>query len=248
MRKLPRILVVEDEPSIAELIAVNRPLAASRHLVFDGAAAQRGGRGVADVILLDWMPGESGAVLARWRRTNAPRPSSSLLTARSDRRQGAGPGRRYDDYIANLSPRRSCSRIARCCAAARRIVNDSVQVSELTLGAATYRVSFRGRELKVGPTEFRLLHYLMSAELCTPWYAARQGLGDHVFIERTVDVHVKRLRESLGEASTMIETVRGAGYRLTAMSGPARRPARRSRRHEPARPPARARTTAPARP
>jgi two-component system phosphate regulon response regulator PhoB len=81
-------------------------------------------------------------------------------------------------------------------------------------------VSFRGRELKVGPTEFKLLHYLMNhAERV---HSRSQLLdkvwGDHVFIEeRTVDVHVKRLREALGaNAGQMIETVRGAGYRLTA--------------------------------
>jgi two-component system, OmpR family, phosphate regulon response regulator PhoB len=91
----------------------------------------------------------------------------------------------------------------------------------LVLDAATHRISFQNRELKLGPTEFKLLHYLMkhaervhsrSALLDKVW-------GDHVFIEeRTVDVHVKRLREALGAAGTMVETVRGAGYRLTAMA------------------------------
>jgi two-component system phosphate regulon response regulator PhoB len=102
-------------------------------------------------------------------------------------------------------------------------IKDSVQVGELTLDAGTYRVSFRSQELKIGPTEFKLLHYLMkhaervhsrSTLLDKVW-------GDHVFIEeRTVDVHVKRLRESLGEASCMVETVRGAGYRLTVQGKP----------------------------
>jgi two-component system phosphate regulon response regulator PhoB len=83
-------------------------------------------------------------------------------------------------------------------------------------------VSFRSRELRLGPTEFKLLHFFMkhaervhsrSALLDRVW-------GDHVFIEeRTVDVHVKRLREALGEAGAMVETVRGAGYRLTANPG-----------------------------
>ena len=96
------------------------------------------------------------------------------------------------------------------------------------LDAATHRIAFDGQELKLGPTEFKLLHYLMkhaervhsrSSLLDKVW-------GDHVFIEeRTVDVHVKRLREALGAAGTMVETVRGAGYRLTAMTPAVVRPA-----------------------
>jgi two-component system phosphate regulon response regulator PhoB len=89
----------------------------------------------------------------------------------------------------------------------------------LTLDGAAHRVSWNGRPLKIGPTEFKLLHFLMKHP---ERVHSRQQLldrvwGDHVFLEeRTVDVHVKRLRESLGDAGSMIETVRGAGYRLTA--------------------------------
>jgi two-component system phosphate regulon response regulator PhoB len=96
---------------------------------------------------------------------------------------------------------------------------EAVAVGELSLDAAACRVCHRGRELTLGPTEFRLLHYLMkhpdrvysrAALLDKVW-------GDHVFIEeRTVDVHIKRLRAALGEAGEMIETVRGAGYRLVS--------------------------------
>jgi two-component system phosphate regulon response regulator PhoB len=94
-------------------------------------------------------------------------------------------------------------------------------VGDLTLDAATHRVTLKGQELKIGPTEFKLLHYLMKH----PERVHSRGTlldriwGDHVFIEeRTVDVHVKRLREGLGAAGSMIETVRGAGYRLSAMA------------------------------
>ena len=86
------------------------------------------------------------------------------------------------------------------------------------LVTATYRVSFRGRELKVGPTEFKLLHYLMkhAERVHTRGTLLDKVWGDHVFIEeRTVDVHVKRLREALGEGGALVETVRGAGYRIT---------------------------------
>ena len=96
---------------------------------------------------------------------------------------------------------------------------------ELALDAATYRVSFRGNEHKVGPTEFKLLHYLMkhAERVHTRGTLLDKIWGDHVFIEeRTVDVHVKRLRESLGEAASMVETVRGAGYRLTGLNNTGR--------------------------
>jgi two-component system phosphate regulon response regulator PhoB len=149
-----------------------------------------------------------------------------MLTARSDESdkiQGLDAG--ADDYITK--PFSTQEMLARIRALMRRrapeTIKDSVQVGELTLDAGTYRVSFRSQELKIGPTEFKLLHYLMkhaervhsrSTLLDKVW-------GDHVFIEeRTVDVHVKRLRESLGEASCMVETVRGAGYRLTVQGKP----------------------------
>jgi two-component system phosphate regulon response regulator PhoB len=231
MRKLPRVLVVEDEPSIAELIAVNlRHNGFSPTVVYDGAAAQREVDAVLpDLILLDWMlPGESGASLARqWRKNDRTKTVPIImLTARSDESdkiQGLDAG--ADDYITK--PFSTQEMLARIRSLMRRrapeTIKDSVQVGELTLDAGTYRVSFRSQELKIGPTEFKLLHYLMkhaervhsrSTLLDKVW-------GDHVFIEeRTVDVHVKRLRESLGEASCMVETVRGAGYRLTVQGKP----------------------------
>lgn len=231
MRKLPRVLVVEDEPSIAELIAVNlRHNGFAPTVVYDGAAAQREVDAVLpDLILLDWMlPGESGASLARqWRKSDRTKTVPIImLTARSDESdkiQGLDAG--ADDYITK--PFSTQELLARIRALMRRrapeTIKDSVQVAELSLDAGTYRVTFRTRELKIGPTEFKLLHYLMkhaervhsrSTLLDKVW-------GDHVFIEeRTVDVHVKRLRESLGEAGSMVETVRGAGYRLTAQGKP----------------------------
>ena len=231
MRKLPRVLVVEDEPSIAELIAVNlRHNGFAPTVVYDGSAAQREVDAVLpDLILLDWMlPGESGASLARqWRKNDRTKSVPIImLTARSDESdkiQGLDAG--ADDYITK--PFSSQEMLARIRALMRRrapeTIKDSVQVGELILDASTYRVSFQSHELKIGPTEFKLLHYLMkhaervhsrSTLLDKVW-------GDHVFIEeRTVDVHVKRLRESLGDASCMVETVRGAGYRLTVQGKP----------------------------
>ncbi len=227
MRNLPAVLIVEDEPAIAELIAVNlrhngfRPLWA-----MDSLTAQRELDAVLpDAILLDWMlPGESGLSLAkRWRADSRTKSVPIImLTARGDemdRVTGLDAG--ADDYIAK--PFSTKELLARLRAVLRRRSPDRatsvVSVGGLSLDPATYRVSFNEQLLKLGPTEFKLLHYLMShAERV---HSRSQMLdkvwGDHVFIEeRTVDVHVKRLREALGPAGTLVETVRGAGYRLTA--------------------------------
>ncbi len=228
MRKLPRILVVEDEPAIAELIAVNlKHNGFAPTLVFDGEAARREvDAELPDIILLDWMlPGESGASLARsWRQHERTKLVPILmLTARSDESdkvQGLDAG--ADDYITK--PFSTKELLARIRAVLRRrspeTVDDVVQVGELVLDTATYRVSFRQQELKIGPTEFKLLHYLMknAERVHTRGTLLDRVWGDHVFIEeRTVDVHIKRLRESLGEAGSLIETVRGAGYRLSVV-------------------------------
>jgi two-component system phosphate regulon response regulator PhoB len=226
MRSLPRILIVEDESSIAELISVNL-----RHNGFqpvwamDAESAQRElDEILPDAILLDWMlPGESGLALARrWRSAARTKAIPILmLTARGDEADRvAGLDAGADDYIVKpFSPRELLARIR---AVLRRRVPEStggvVKIAELQLDADTYRVSWQDKPLKVGPTEFKLLQYLMRH----PERVHSRGMlldkvwGDHVYIEeRTVDVHVKRLRESLGDAGGMIETVRGAGYRLT---------------------------------
>jgi len=227
MRNMPAVLVVEDEPAIAELIAVNL-----RHNGFrptwamDSASAQRElDAALPDLILLDWMlPGESGLVLAKRWRAN-PRTKAIpliMLTARgdeSDRVAGLDAG--ADDYIAK--PFSTKELLARIRAVLRRRmpeqVGEAICIAGLSLDPATHRVSFLEQPLKLGPTEFKLLHYLMgSAERV---HSRAQLLdkvwGDHVYIEeRTVDVHVKRLREALAQAGVMVETVRGAGYRLTS--------------------------------
>ena len=230
MRHQPDVLIVEDEPAIAELIAVNL-----RHNGFrptwamDSATAQRELDAVLpDVILLDWMlPGESGLALAKRWRSN-PRTKGVpiiMLTARGDEMDRvAGLDAGADDYI--VKPFSTKELLARVRAVLRRRapeqVGGVVSIGALSLDASTYRVSFNEQMLKLGPTEFKLLHYLMNhAERV---HSRSQLLdkvwGDHVFIEeRTVDVHVKRLREALGpNAAQMIETVRGAGYRLTSQS------------------------------
>jgi len=220
MKNLPRILIVEDEPAIAELIQVNDSVAAEREL--DAA--------LPDVILLDWMlPGQSGLSLARhWRRQERTRAIPIImLTARGDEPDKvAGLDAGADDYITK--PFSTQELLARIRAVLRRRTpdsgSDSVSLGALVLDAATYRVAWQGRELKLGPTEFKLLHHLMRHP---ERVHSRAGLldkvwGDQVFIEeRTVDVHIKRLREALGTAGAMVETVRGAGYRLTGLAAKA---------------------------
>lgn len=229
MKKMPMVLIVEDEPAIAELIAVNL-----RHNGFqpvwaeDGVTAQRELDAVLpDVILLDWMlPGASGLALARkWRADSRTKAVPILmLTARGDEPDKvAGLDAGADDYITK--PFSTQELLARIRAVLRRRapeqIQDKVSISELVLDAAAHRVSWQGDMIKVGPTEFKLLHYLMKhpERVHSRAQLLDKVWGDHVFIEeRTVDVHVKRLREALGMAGALIETVRGAGYRLSAQA------------------------------
>jgi two-component system phosphate regulon response regulator PhoB len=227
MRTMPAVLVVEDEPAIAELIAVNL-----RHNGFrptwamDSVSAQREiDASLPDLILLDWMlPGESGLSLARrWRaheRTKAV--PLIMLTARGDEADRvAGLDSGADDYISK--PFSTKELLARVRAVLRRRApeqdGEAIVIAGLSLDSATHRVSFAEQALKLGPTEFKLLHYLMghAERVHSRGQLLDKVWGDHVYIEeRTVDVHVKRLREALGAAGPMVETVRGAGYRLTA--------------------------------
>jgi two-component system phosphate regulon response regulator PhoB len=225
--KPARILLVEDEPAIAELIAVNlRHHGMLAVLACDGEEAQRELDAVLpDVILLDWMlPGQSGLQLARRWRADARTKAIPILmlTARGDELDKvAGLDAGADDYITK--PFSTQELLARIRAVLRRRApqqaSDMVRLGDLMLDGATHRVTYKDMPIKLGPTEFKLLNYLMhNAERV---HSRNQLLdrvwGDHVFIEeRTVDVHVKRLREALGDAGRMVETVRGVGYRVTA--------------------------------
>lgn len=183
-----------------------------------------------DLVLLDWMlPGESGLSLARrWR--NDPRTKTVpiiMLTARGDEADRvAGLDAGADDYMAK--PFSTKEMLARIRALLRRRAPDqgvvTLEIGRLKLDTATHRVSFAEQALKLGPTEFKLLQYLMShaERVHSRGQLLDKVWGDHVFIEeRTVDVHIKRLREALGEAAPMVETVRGTGYRLSAQPVPA---------------------------
>ena len=225
------IVVVEDELAIAELIAIN--LRHAGHEVTLAATAEQAQREIdaklPDLVVLDWMlPGQSGIALARqWRADARTRELPIImLTARSeenDKVTGLDAG--ADDYLTK--PFSTNELMARIRAVLRRkapeALDEAVDLGGLRLDPATRRVSRGECELKMGPTEFRLLHYLMThpERVHSRAQLLDRVWGDHVFIEeRTVDVHVKRLREALtpGQCAGMIETVRGAGYRMTQHS------------------------------
>ena len=225
---MSRVLVVEDEAAIAELISLNlRHAGYEVTLAASAEQAQAAVDGVLpDLVLLDWMlPGQSGLALARrWRGDARTRELPIImLTARADEADKvAGLDAGADDYLAK--PFSTNELMARIRAVLRRKAPEAldavVEVGGLRLDPSTRRVSRGDVELKLGPTEFRLLHFFMThpERVHSRAQLLDRVWGDHVFIEeRTVDVHVKRLREALSPAqcANMVETVRGAGYRLT---------------------------------
>jgi two-component system phosphate regulon response regulator PhoB len=225
---MSRVLVVEDESAIAELISLNL-----RHAGYEVTLAATADqarleidRVLPDLMILDWMlPGQSGLALAK-RLRGEPRTRELpiiMLTARAEEGDKvAGLDAGADDYLTK--PFSTHELMARIRAVLRRkapeALDSAVEVGVLRLDPATRRVGRGGQEVKMGPTEFRLLHFLMThpERVHSRAQLLDRVWGDHVFIEeRTVDVHVKRLREALTPigCAPMIETVRGAGYRLT---------------------------------
>jgi two-component system phosphate regulon response regulator PhoB len=227
----PVVLVVEDEPAIQELIAVN--LARNGHQVRRASTASEAiaavGDAVPDLILLDWMlPDTPGPVIARRLRSDARTREVPIImiTARAgedDKVAGLESG--ADDYITKpFSPRELEARIQ---AVLRRRVphvsKEAVEVGGLVLNPATRTVMGARKALQMGPTEFELLHFFMTHtdRVYSRAQILDQVWGDHVFLEdRTVDVHIRRLREALAPSGhdRLVETVRGAGYRFLSGS------------------------------
>ena len=228
-----RILIVDDEPAIREMVAYAlrkgeyEPMHAGDAREAQAAIADR----VPDLILLDWMlPGTSGLELARrWRRDDLTRDVPIImLTARgeeNDRVGGLEAG--VDDYV--VKPFSARELLARIRAVMRRSREDdedgSVQVGALRIDGAAHRVFARqggsDTPIAIGPTEYRLLHFFMTHP---ERVYSRSQLLDHVWggsvyvEERTVDVHIRRLRKTLEPTALddMVQTVRGAGYRFSA--------------------------------
>ena len=221
------VLIVEDEQPILELIAVN--LEHAGQIPWRAQNVEQAetliNKALPDMVLLDWMlPGESGIAFAR--RLRADRRTKDIpiimLTARAEERDKiAGLESGADDYVTKpFSPKELIARIK---AVLRRrapeLTEDVVEISGLRLDPVAHRVTGGGRRIELGPTEFRLLHFFMTHP--DRIYSRTQMLdeiwGDHVFVEeRTVDVHIRRLRQALSDSGhdSLIETVRGSGYGL----------------------------------
>jgi len=222
------ILVVEDEPAIQELISCNLELAGYRTLRAENAerATEIVRSALPDLVVLDWMlPGMSGIEFARRLRADKRTQTIPLimLTARAaeqDKLAGLDGG--ADDYLTKpFSPRELGARIK---AVLRRrspqATDDAVEIAGLKLDPASHRVMANQTPVNIGPTEFRLLHYLMThaERVYSRTQLLDQVWGDHVFVEeRTIDVHIRRLRKALESTGhdRLIQTVRSAGYRFS---------------------------------
>ncbi len=227
------VLVVEDEPAILELIAVN--LEHAGYAPLRAGSAEAAGQilreMLPDVVLVDWMlPGQSGLALARRLRADARTREVPILflTARAQEQDKvAALEAGADDYLTKpFSPRELVARIR---AVLRRRAPElgeaPVEVGGLRLEPASQSVSGNGAALELSPTEFRLLRFLMTHP--NRVYSRSKLLdavwGDGAVVEeRTVDVHIRRLRKALEPSGhdALIETVRGSGYLLRGAARP----------------------------
>lgn len=222
-----RILIVEDEQPIRDMIAFHLSRAGFETLEAGDSAEAREllADKRPDLALIDWMlPDISGLELTRMLKRDSDYEDLAIimLTARAEERDKvSGLEGGADDYVTKpFSPRELIARIE---AVLRRVGNapgEIIVAGCLQLDAAGHRVLVNGRELRLGPTEYRLLHFLMTHPERV--YSRTQLLdrvwGANVYVEeRTVDVHVRRLRKALSveNADDYIQTVRGAGYRFS---------------------------------
>lgn len=224
----PTILVVEDEAAIREML--NFSLGRAGFAVHEAADARQAqdmiNQQVPDLILLDWMlPGTSGVDLAHKLRHNTRTRELPiiLLTARGEEEnkiKGLEAG--ADDYVTK--PFSTQELIARIRAVLRRTEaqgsEDIIKKGDLSLDTVSHRVMVKETPVELGPTEFRLLHFFMShaERVFSRSQLLDQVWGNNVYIEeRTVDVHIRRLRRALETyaCDKYIQTVRGAGYRFS---------------------------------
>ena len=222
------ILIVEDEPAIAELITLT--LRRSGHQTVHAESVERAitlvDHAMPDLALIDWMlPGASGVELVKKLRGDKRTKTIPIimLTAKSeeaDKLMGLETG--ADDYVTKpFSPKELVARIK---AVLRRrspqLTEDIVETNGLRLDPTTHRITVNDTPVQMGPSEFKLLHFFMThtERVHTRSQLLDHVWGDHVFVEeRTVDVHIRRLRQAL-EASghdAYIQTVRGTGYRFS---------------------------------
>lgn len=223
------ILIVEDEPAIQELLAFNVSQCGFRatQALDVLSAAKQINHALPDLVLLDWMlPDTPGVEFARRLRADQRTRNIPIimLTARTDERDKVmGLESGADDYITKpFSPRELMARIR---AVLRRrmpeMSEETVSTSGLVLSPTTHRVTAKGISLELGPTEFRILHFFMThaERVYSRTQLLDQVWGDHVFVEeRTVDVHIRRLRQALEPSGLdgFVQTVRGSGYRFSS--------------------------------
>ena len=222
------ILIVEDEPAIAELIDLT--LKRNGHHAICAGSVEEAilliDHALPDLALIDWMlPGASGIELIKRLRYNKRTQSIPviMLTAKADEADKlVGLDTGADDYVTKpFSPKELLARIkAVLRRRAPQLTDDIVETNGLRVDPTQHRVSLNGEAVHLGPSEFRLLHFFMThpERVHTRTQLLDQVWGDHVFIEdRTVDVHIRRLRQMLERSGhdDYIQTVRGAGYRFS---------------------------------
>jgi len=224
---MPVVLVAEDEPPLVEVLTYNLSKAG-----FETLTAMDGDEALAqaqsnrpDVMILDWMmPGKSGIEVCRAIRetSDVQNLPIMMLTARgdeADRIQGLDAG--ADDYMVKpFSPREMVARVRALLRRTQPNTEDiTLAFGDISLNTEQHKVTARGVTVKLGPTEYRLLKFLME---CPGRVYSREILLDRVWSNgvhvesRTVDVHIRRLRKALLDAGGLdpIRTVRGAGYSL----------------------------------
>jgi len=227
-----RIMIVEDEPAIQKLIAINLQQAGYLPIYANNAeqAIQSIQTELPDLVLLDWMlPSMSGIDLARLLRSNKrtrliPIIMLTARTEESDKIMGLEIG--ADDYVTKpFSPKEL---IARVKAVLRRrapeSLDEQIEIDGLIFDPSRHRIAVNDNVVILGPTEYRLLYFLVTH--MNHVYSRAQLLdrvwGDHIFVEeRTVDVHIRRLRKALERVNKdyLIKTIRGSGYCFSADPG-----------------------------
>lgn len=225
-----KILIVEDEAPIREMIVFHLSRAgfdtieapdcrSARQLLADERP---------DLALIDWMlPDMSGLELTRMLKRDKDNDDLGviMLTARADEYDKvAGLEGGADDYITKpFSPRELVARIQAVLRRAKAAGGDAIEAGVLLLDLAGHRISANGNEIRLGPTEYRLLSFLMTHpdRVYSRTQLLDRAWGANVYVEeRTVDVHVRRLRKALAQedADNYIQTVRGAGYRFSSVT------------------------------
>jgi len=221
------VLIVDDEPDIREVIRFALEKAGFR--VLEAGHADDARRLIAeqpDIILLDWMlPGRSGLELAAQLKQNPKTRAMPIImvSARGeeeDRIRGLDTG--ADDYISKpFSPREMVARVNAVLRRSRpEDTADAIEIGGLRIDNISHRVSADGTVIEIAPTEYRLLHFFMTHadRAFSRSQLLDQVWGNHVYVEeRTVDVHVRRLRKALEETGHehLLQTVRGVGYRFS---------------------------------